>query len=180
MAATATVPIELTLDEYLHSTYHPDCDFVDGHIEERHLGEYEHSILQAEIASWFIQRRKEWTIRVTTEYRTRVTPTRIRIPDVSIFPAGGPIEKVRTTPPLLAIEILSPEDRLPRVLTRLNDFLTMGVPNLWLIDPSAADPSARSAFIYSATGLQLVEAPRLTIANSPIYLDLPEIFSALD
>ncbi len=178
MATAPTVPTELTLDEYLHTAYHPDCDFVDGHIEERHLGEYEHSTLQIAIGSWFFNRRKEWHIRVTTEYRTRVTPTRVRIPDVSIFPVGGPVERVGTTPPLLAIEILSPEDRLPRVIARLNDFLAMGVPNLWLIDPS--DASARSAFTYTAAGLKLVEEPRLTIPNSPICLDLPEIFSALD
>jgi Uma2 family endonuclease len=174
-APAAVVPIELTLDEYLHSVYHPDCDFVDGHIEERNLGEYEHSALQAMIASWFIQRRKEWCIHVTTEYRTRVSPSRVRIPDVSIFPTGGPAEKVRVTPPLLAIEILSPEDRLPRVLTRLNDFVAMGVPNLWLIDP--AD---RLAYTYTREGLRLIEHTRLEIPGSPIYLDLPEIFSALD
>jgi Uma2 family endonuclease len=175
MATATTLPGTLTLEQYLHTAYHPDCDFVDGHIEERHLGEYEHSILQALIASWFVQRRKEWNIHVTTEYRTRVSAMRVRIPDVSIFPAGGPVEKVRTTPPLLAIEILSPEDRLPRVLTRLNDFLTMGVPNLWVIDPAE-----RAAYTYSATGLRLIAEPRLAIPNTPIFLDLPEIFSALD
>ena len=44
MGATAvTVPVELTMDEYLHTMYHPDCDFVDGHLEERNLGEFEHT-----------------------------------------------------------------------------------------------------------------------------------------
>jgi Uma2 family endonuclease len=175
MAATAPVPVELTMDDYLHSIYHPDCDFVDGHLEERNLGEYEHSILQAAVASWFVQHRKEWGIQVTTEYRTRVSPSRIRIPDISIFPAGGPVEKVRLTPPLLAIEILSPDDRLARVLTRLNDFLAMGVPNVWVIDPAE-----RSAYTYAQTGLRLVEEPRLNVPNTAIYLDLPEIFSALE
>lgn len=176
MGATAvTVPVELTMDEYLHTMYHPDCDFVDGHLEERNLGEFEHSTLQAEIASWFVQRRKEWNVRVTTEYRTRVSPTRVRIPDISVFLVGGSVEKVRVTPPLLAIEILSPEDRLPRVVARLNDFVAMGVPNLWLIDPEE-----RSAFIYTRDGLRLIEETQLTIPNSPIYLDLPEVFSALD
>ena len=173
--ATAAAPAELTLEEYLHTSYHPDCDFVDGHIEERNLGEYEHSTLQTAIASWFFERRKEWKISVTTEYRTRVAPTRVRIPDVSIFPAGGPVEKVRVTPPLLTIEILSPEDRLPRVLTRLNDFVSMGVQHLWVIDPAE-----RAAYLYTTNGLQLVEGPRLAVPGSPIYLDLPEIFSALD
>jgi Uma2 family endonuclease len=82
---------------------------------------------------------------------------------------------VRVSPALLNIEILSPEDRLPRVITRFNDYVAMGVPNLWLLDPVD-----RTAFIYSKDGLRLAEGPRLTIPDSPIYLDLPEIFSALD
>jgi hypothetical protein len=61
------------------------------------------------------------------------------------------------------------------VLVRLNDFLKMGVENLWLLDPIE-----RSACIYTRAGLTLAETTRLTIPGSPIYLDLPEIFSALD
>jgi hypothetical protein len=34
-AATTTLPAILTLEEYLHTAYHPDCDFVDGILEER-------------------------------------------------------------------------------------------------------------------------------------------------
>jgi hypothetical protein len=37
MATTAPVPIEL----YLHTSYEPDADFVDGEVEERFVGEYD-------------------------------------------------------------------------------------------------------------------------------------------
>jgi hypothetical protein len=37
-AATQPVPALLSLEEYLRTSYHPDCDFVDGHLEERNLG----------------------------------------------------------------------------------------------------------------------------------------------
>jgi Uma2 family endonuclease len=168
-------PAYLSLEEYLHTTYHPDCDFVDDHIEERNLGELDHGTLQAALAAWFFIHRAEWNIRVICEHRTRVSASRVRIPDVSIIPHEGPTEKVRVTPPILCIEILSPEDRIPRVLLRLNDFLAMGVQNLWLIDP--AD---RAAFTYTRDGLRLAEGPRLAIENSPIFVDLPELFSALD
>ena len=33
------------MEEYLATSYRPDCDYVDGEIEERNLGEKEHSIL---------------------------------------------------------------------------------------------------------------------------------------
>ena len=165
----------LTMDEYLRSSYRPDCDFVDDHLEERNLGEFEHSTIQIALGAWFFSHRGEWNIRVTSEYRTRVSKSRVRIPDVSVFLNDGLKEKVRTTPPLLCIEILSPEDRMPRVLKRLNDFLDMGVVHLWLIDPIE-----REAFIYDRAGLRLVDGPRLALPGSPIFLDLPELFSSLD
>jgi Uma2 family endonuclease len=165
----------LSLEEYLRTSYRPDCEFVDGELEEKNLGERERSILQAALSAWFFNRRAEWKIVVMSEQRTRVSATRVRLPDLCLISAEAPRESVTLTPPLLAIEILSPEDRLPRVLIRLNDFLRMGVENLWLLDPID-----RNAFIYTKDGLRLADGPRLTIPDSPIYLDLPEIFSALD
>jgi Uma2 family endonuclease len=167
---------QLSLEEYLHTSYHPDCDFVDGRIEERNVGETKHGLLQVEVAFWFRTHKSEWNIRVITELRTRVGRTRIRIPDVTVARDDEAMrEQVRTTPPLIAIEILSPEDRMNRMIVRLEDYLAMGVENLWMLDPLE-----RIAYTYTSTGLRLAEGPRLTVADSPIYLDLPEIFSALD
>lgn len=155
--------------------YHPDRDYVDGHVEERTLGELDHGILQAELARWFGNHRKEWNARVVTELRTRVSNTRVRIPDVCIVPTDGPREQVRVTPPILCIEILSPEDRLPRVTKRLDDFIAMGVQHIWIIDPIQ-----RTASTYSSAGLQPVTTDRLTIPGSPIYVSLKDLFAELD
>ena len=38
MGTTTTIPVS----EYLATTYRPDCDYVDGEIQERNLGEYDH------------------------------------------------------------------------------------------------------------------------------------------
>jgi Uma2 family endonuclease len=166
---------QLSLEEYLHTSYRPDCDFVDGSIEERNVGEREHSILQIALGAWFFNRRSEWRIVVMSEQRTRVAENRVRLPDVCIVSSDAPFERVTLTPPLIAIEILSAEDRMNRVILRLDDFLKMGVPNLWLLDPIE-----RIAYTYTAAGLKLHDSPRLLVAASPIYLDLPEIFAALD
>ena len=55
------------MDEYLRTTYEPDADFVDGIIQERNLGEIEHSTCQLAIGSWFWFRRTEWNIHPVTE-----------------------------------------------------------------------------------------------------------------
>ena len=45
-ALTQPVPEPLTIEEYLQTSYRPDCDFVDGFLDGRNVGEREHSILQ--------------------------------------------------------------------------------------------------------------------------------------
>ncbi|MBV8113630.1 MAG: Uma2 family endonuclease, partial [Silvibacterium sp.] len=41
------------------------------------------------------------------------------------------------TPPLAIIEVMSPEDRVPRYSVRLDDYRKMGVGNIWVIDPAS-------------------------------------------
>lgn len=101
-ASTLTAPGLLSIDEYLNTTYRPDVDYVDGHIEERNLGEFDHGDLQLEIGSFLRVRQKRWSIRVVTETRVRVSPTRVRIPDVFIIEAGRKRERVITQPPCSA------------------------------------------------------------------------------
>jgi Uma2 family endonuclease len=178
MAAAVQLTREfVTLEEYLHTSYRPDCDFVDDHIEERNLGDPLHSLLQMELGFWFRSHREEWNVRVLGELRTRVSGKRVRIPDIAVVSRATALNELTlNTPPLIAIEILSPDDRLSRVVTRLDDFLAMGVEHVWLLDPME-----RAAFTYStAGGLKLARTSRLELPDSPIYLDLPELFSALD
>jgi hypothetical protein len=39
-------PVRIPVEEYLATSYRPDCDYVDGEIEERNVGEFDHSFLQ--------------------------------------------------------------------------------------------------------------------------------------
>jgi hypothetical protein len=43
---TETRAASLTIEEYLHTSYRPDCDFVDGVLEERTSGGTKHGMLQ--------------------------------------------------------------------------------------------------------------------------------------
>jgi Uma2 family endonuclease len=126
--ATAT---HLTIEEYLHTTYEPDADYVDGEIEERNVGEYDHNAVQLAITLWFHTYSKEWSIRSVQEQRTRLSATRVRIPDVGVFPRSLPIEQVFTQPQLITIEVLSPDDRHGRVQAKINDYMAFGVRNIF-------------------------------------------------
>jgi Uma2 family endonuclease len=171
----ATAPPLLSIEEYLRTSYHPDADYIDGEIEERNLGEFEHATFQSAINGWFWPRRHEWAIRPVTEQRIRIGSSRVRICDIAVLRADAPRERVVVTPPLICIEILSPEDRLPRAKEVLADYFSMGVPNIWLIDPIR-----RIAYIFDAKGLREVAPIHLTVPNTSIHLDLTEAFAAID
>ncbi len=175
MASASTVPTLVSLEEYLNSSYEPDLEYVDGVLEEKNMGEYEHGFLQAAILHWFFAHRAEWNIDVLAEYRTRTLPTRVRLPDICVVWRGAADQRVRVTAPLLCIEILSPEDRPGRLMKRLDEFVAMGTEHLWILDPSD-----RSAATYSRFGLKPFAGTRLEVPGTPIYLDVPAIFATLD
>src|SRR5438132_1219812 len=111
----ASIPIT----EYLTSTYHPDVDYVDDHIEERNVGEKEHGKLQFRVA---ILLERQRTLIPFLATRLMISPTRYRVPDVCAY-EREPDESIFTQPPALCIEVLSPEDRLSRIIEVAQDYL---------------------------------------------------------
>jgi len=71
---TATL---VSLETYLTTSYEPDMDFVDGVLEDRNEGEYDHNIVQMAILFWFHQHGREWRIRTVQEQRTRVASSKV-------------------------------------------------------------------------------------------------------
>jgi Uma2 family endonuclease len=110
-------------------------------------------------------------VEVFSELRVQVKSGRFRVPDICLT-LGDPGEEILTKPPFLCIEILSPEDRMSRVEIRINDYLDMGVPAVW-----ALDPYTRQAFTATAAeGLREVKSGILVTGNPRIELPLAEIF----
>lgn len=135
MAVGISVPVE----EYLRTIYRPDCDYVDGEVVERNLGEQSHGRLQGSILRWLWDREREHHFRTLPEVRLQVLPSRFRIPDIMLIPPEASKEKIIRTPPLLCIELLSPEDTLKRIHRRVQEYLDMGVPTCWILDPETGD-----------------------------------------
>jgi len=169
--ATAT---QLSIDEYLSITYRPDCDFIDDHIEERNVGKFDHSNLQRALIGYLYNREREWNVRVLPEQRLRVSPTRVRIPDVCILSRDQPIEQVFSRPPLVCIEILSEGDTLNSTRPRLIDYNNFGVLHCWVFNPELGQAWRWTSGDYQAAPGQL------TIPGSPIAINLPTLFALLD
>ena len=118
MAATTTfVPLEV----YLRTSYRPDVDYVDGVIEERNLGQNDHSAWQAAIVAWFRQQAHSGGVRVRPEIRVRVAGPRVRIADLALIDRDLRQDPVATHPPVAVFEVVSPHDRLSGLAKRCGD-----------------------------------------------------------
>lgn len=161
--------LHIPLNEYLGTSYRPDREYVDGEIRERNVGKWEHARVQWLLAMWFGTHEKEWGITGSTEQRVRVSGSRVRVPDLVVLTAG-PQPDVLTNPPLLIIEILSPDDTYSDTQERAQDYRTMGVRTVWIVDPKT-----RTGRMCS--GAEGVESPRMEVKGTPLYVNLPDIFS---
>jgi Uma2 family endonuclease len=131
MATSTAVPVE----EYLSKTYDPDMEYVDGQLLERHVGEYDHSLLQGFIVSELNARRRQRKFRVFPEQRVRISnQPRYRIPDVSVKALPHQKERILERPDLV-IEIVSPDDSISDMLVKIADYRIAGIPYIWIVDP---------------------------------------------
>jgi len=170
--ATAT-PTRISPSEYLRTSYRPDCDFVDGVVEERNLGELDHSAVQRALLKWFIEHERDLGLIAYTELRIQVSPTRFRVADLCVLSTSAPREQIIQTPPVAVIEVLSPEDRVSRYLQRLDDYRKMGIRNVWMIDPAE-----RKGFDFSSGNW--IETATFSDASTGLRLDLAALFASID
>jgi Uma2 family endonuclease len=135
----------MSIDQYLSSMFHPYCDFVDGRIEERNVGELEHSWVQKALMRIFLAHEAAWGVELVQECRLQVAEQRFRVPDSMVLRAGSQAHRIVREAPLLCIEVMSPEDTWKRLSGEMGDYLRMGVEHVW-----AFDPEARTAHRFDA------------------------------
>jgi Uma2 family endonuclease len=155
----------MSVEEYLHTSF-PDLDkeYRDGEVVERALPDYLHSKTQMLIGAFFLAIRSTLNMYPASELRLRLRPGRYLIPDISVFHPTEPGERVPSTPPFIAIEILSLEDRLTAVREKLQEYRKWGVPHVWLVDP-------HSKRLYTCdetlTEVETLKIPELGIEVTP-------------
>ena len=90
------------------------------------------------------------------------------ISDVAVFWPSEPIE-VPDSPPPIAIEVLSTDDRLIAVREKLEEYRAWGVSHVWLVDPHS-----RRLYICDSG---LTEVKSFTIPVLGIEIDPTQIFN---
>ena len=168
-------PVLIPVQEYLETTYRPDCDYINGEVKERNVGEKKHATIQGLLWAVFHAHRKSWRLRAFTEQRVQTGPHNYRIADVCVLHVGEPDEPIVHSAPLICIEILSRGDTLGDMQERVDDYVAMGVGNIWLFDPIR-----RRAWTADAQGIHPLHAQEFTIHNTPVCVPLADLYAELD
>jgi len=160
----------ISLREYLTTSYRPDCDYVDGIVLERNVGEKDHSKIQIKLGAYLFDRGDQWNICVFPEQRVQVKPTRFRVPDLCVVAGPEPDEQIFTAPPFICIEILSRDDRMSQMQDKIEDYLSFGVRYVWVLDPLK-----RKA--YRCTPEGIFEVSELRTEDPEIMIPLNAVFA---
>jgi Uma2 family endonuclease len=160
-----------SIEEYLRTSYSPDRDYLDGRIVERHFGELTHGRIQRRLIVYFDLRAKEFGIEVVPEQRVQVSPTRYRVPDVTVVKTSQIQGEIFTAPPHLCIEILSKHDTMLYMQEKIDDYLRFGVPYMWIINPRL-----RKGYVASKAGMVEAESGVLATTDPEIRVPVAELF----
>jgi Uma2 family endonuclease len=180
MVTAPTLPF-VPVEQYLKSSYEPDMEYVDGALLERNLGRKKHSRLQALVTILLARCEQQYATRVYVEQRIRVSERRYRIPDVCLMAVEHTADEVFVDAPLLIIEILSPDDNFGDLRRKLEDYRTMGVRNICIVDPYEKP----TLFLVNDDG-RLVESSSLEVsfvlrdAQPALTVDFGQLIAQLD
>lgn len=166
-SATSIIPVE----EYLATSYEPECEYLDGEVRQKAMPDSDHSRMQALFVGGFLALERRYQIWTLPEARVMVRPTRARVPDVCIVRGPARPPRLLTEPPLLCIEIISPTDTSDDLQDRVDDYLAMGVPCVWVVNPRT-----RRGWMYTSDGIKEAKDGILHMRNPDISIPIPALF----
>jgi Uma2 family endonuclease len=165
MGATTAVSAE----EYLRTSYTGlDREYRDGDVWERTMPDRLHAKVQGLLAAFLVAHRAALKLFVYPEMRVKISSSVYLIPDISVYHPTDPEPMVPNTPPFIAVEILSPDDRMSEVRAKLEEYRQWGVAHVWLIDP-------HSKRLYTCEGA-LAEVPTLRIPELNLEVTPADLF----
>lgn len=161
MATTELVSVE----EYLHSSFEHDAEYVEGRIVPRSLPQKPHSKMQGYLLRMLCPAGDPLGYEVWPEQRIRTqrAPARYRVPDLCVT-QGEPSEDVFTDPPFLCVEILSPDDAAVEVWAKIREYRAFGVAYVWIVDPDTG-----TGEIHSPEGTERVENGRFRAGEIEVH-----------
>lgn len=91
------------------------------------------------------QQRKGYVLSNDAGVLLERNPDTLRNPDVVFFAEARKYSDLNPrfveNVPVLAVEVLSPNDRLNKTIRRIHEFLRAGIRLVWVVDPETCDVS---------------------------------------
>jgi Uma2 family endonuclease len=145
----------ISAEQYLHTSFEHDAEFVEGRIVERSMPTWEHGAVQGFLIEELRIIGRRLGLFAMPEQRVRTVADRFRVPDVCVVtdrPDGQFGRRIVTRPPHLCVEILSPDDTMAQTMDKVREYLNFGVEWVWVIDPVSL-----SGEVHSRTSVANIE-----------------------
>ena len=159
----------LSVEEYFTGEYDPEFEYVDGELIATNIGELRHSAVKANLVYHLAAKYRD-TKKIFPSLTTKITETRFRLIDVCVtqgVPSGLYLEE----PPVVAIEILSEQDRPTEFLAKLADYAALGVSDIWVVDPTQ-----KQMYVFENGSMVSVSGNVIASAKLNLELTREEIF----
>jgi Uma2 family endonuclease len=149
----ATVGSKLmTAEEFYDWANRPEnrdkyCELERGEIVEMTRPGILHGFVCANVArilgNFTVQRKRGYICSNDTGVIVERDPDTVRGPDILLFEDTDRVEaidrKYGEKPPVLAVEVLSPNDRFAKINRRIQEQLRFGTLLVWVLDPDASN-----------------------------------------
>jgi len=145
--ATATTRL-LTADEFYDFVHRPEnagkwFELERGEVIELPPPMKPHGFVCGNVAgilrNYAVARREGYVCSNDTGLIVEQDPDTVRGVDVCYYIDDQTLDtmprKYSAAPPRLAVEVRSPTDRGKKIMRRLEEYLRLGVPMVWLVDP---------------------------------------------
>jgi Uma2 family endonuclease len=152
----------LTVEEYLKTHYEWEPEYVRGELIERAMPNKIHARLVA-----LLTRRLPDALYCYVEFRMRLPESVFRIPDLAAF--RDEPDDFPAAPPLVTVEVTSPDDPLSEILRKCEEYRAWGVPNIWVIESEV-----RKFYVYTAG---LSEVDRFDLAEFGFSVSAESLFA---
>lgn len=112
------------------------------------------------LGNWASSHRAGRVVSNDAGIQTEHDPDTVRGPDVYFIreerlPDGKLPDGWLEIPPDLCIEVLSPHDRWKEVLEKIDEYFTLGVPEVWVLDPNKQEVHTHLADARAPTVLDV-------------------------
>ncbi len=139
--STATL---ITAEEFSRMSFDMPCELVRGEIVEMTSPGHRHGVICHNISramvKWLNDEDAYSIASNDSGIQTESDPDTVRGPDVQLVSRDrlpdrmGPVGHLEI-PADLAIEVMSPSDRWPRIIQKVGEYLAAGVREVWVLDP---------------------------------------------